>query len=246
MASANSTRPELEEEAWDKLAGRLYYQSASFGKLDAFIALREGVCQLDEELHANWDENQIYCVDHYLGKETVQNLLAFRFSNGIFEPLWNKNNIDNIQFNVCEEVDVGDRGGFYDGSGVIRYMMQNHMFQIQPYQGIGFLFQAKVPGPTLTLQKGGMRFSYGDVFKASRYTGCEVMVYSCTHGDATLVSRSDLVTAAWKVAQPIMDYWEAARRRSFQTTSAEHGGRSQLQSCLNATDASGSGSSRQT
>ena len=306
---------------------------------------------LDEELHTNWEENQIYRVDHYLGKETVQNLLAFRFSNGIFEPLWNKNNIDNIQFNVCEEVDVGDRGGYYDSSGVIRDMMQNHMFQmlaylcmeppssfesdairnekakvlnsiriytpeevgenfvrgqygpslnddgtmakpgyrqakdvnpesktetfaagklfidnwrwegvpiylrsgkglwkrgteivvefkkapaslfqgtpvsnltsnrlifqIQPYQGIELLIQAKVPGPTLTLEKVDMRFSYGDSFKASRYTGYEVMIYSCTHGDATLFSRSDLVAAAWKVAQPVMDHWKSAPAPEF-------------------------------
>ena len=81
----------------------------------------------------HWDENQIYRVDHYLGKETVQNLLAFRFANGMFEPLWNKHNIDNIQFNVCEEVDVGARGSYYDKSGVLRDMMQNHMFQMLAY-----------------------------------------------------------------------------------------------------------------
>jgi len=306
---------------------------------------------LNEELHANWDESQIYRVDHYLGKETVQNLMAFRFANGIFEPAWNKNFIDNIQFNVCEEVDVGDRGGYYDTSGVVRDMMQNHMFQmlaylcmeppasfapdairnekanllnsvriydrngvaknfvrgqygpslnpdgtvaqpgyrqakdvnpqsktetfaagklwidnprwegmpiylrsgkalwkrgteivvefkkasqeifqgtrvteltpnrllfqIQPYQGIELLFQAKIPGPTLTLQKVDMRFSYGDAFKASRYTGYEVMLYSCTHGDATLFSRSDLVTAAWEIAQPILDYWSSTPAPDF-------------------------------
>ena len=306
---------------------------------------------LNAELHANWEESQIYRVDHYLGKETVQNLMAFRFANGIFEPLWNKNYIDNIQFNVCEEVDVGDRGGYYDSSGVIRDMMQNHMFQmlaylcmeppasfepdavrnekaqllnsvriydqkevarnfvrgqygpslnpdgtvgkpgyrqakdvnplsstetfaagkllidnwrwdgvpiylrsgkglwkrgteivvqfkkapqatfrgtrvteltsnrlvfqIQPCQGIELLFQAKVPGPTLTLQKVDMHFDYGDAFKASRYTGYEVMLYSCTHGDATLFSRSDLVTAAWEIAQPILDHWSSTPATDF-------------------------------
>lgn len=299
--------------------------------------------QLNEEVLAYWDEDQIYRIDHYLGKETVQNLLMFRFSNGMFEPLWNKNNIDNIQFNVCEEVDVGTRGGYYDGSGVLRDMMQNHMFQmlaylcmeppssfaadairnekakllnsvrifkpeevpknfvrgqygatknddgtvkpgyretpnvnpesntetfaagklfidnwrwegvpiylrsgkalwkrgteivvefkkapialfsntpvervssnrlifnIQPVQGIELLFQAKVPGPLLGLQKVDMRFSYGDAFNVSRYTGYEVMIYSCTNGDATLFSRGDLVEAAWKIAQPILDYWK--------------------------------------
>src|SRR5271157_3772304 len=89
--------------------------------------------QLNKEVLAHWDENQIYRVDHYLGKETVQNLLAFRFSNGMFEPLWNKNNIDNIQFNVAEAVDVEGRGAYYDQSGVLKDMMQNHMFQMLAY-----------------------------------------------------------------------------------------------------------------
>ncbi len=301
--------------------------------------------QLNKDVLAHWDENQIYRVDHYLGKETVQNLLAFRFSNGMFEPLWNKNYIDNIQFNVSEAVDVEGRGGYYDSSGVLRDMMQNHMFQmlaylcmetpgsfgsdairnekakllqsvrnytpeevaryvvrgqygpqlddkgqivkpgyrqekdvnpesktetyaaaryhidnwrwegvpiylrsgkalwkrgteivvefkkapqvifrgtpvrqlganrlifhIQPFQGIEIQFHAKTPGPTLQLQPVNMRFSYGDSFKASRYTGYEVMIYSCSHGDATLFSRGDLVEAAWNIAQPLMDYWNA-------------------------------------
>lgn len=296
--------------------------------------------KLNKEVLANWDETQIYRVDHYLGKETVQNLLAFRFSNGMFEPLWNKNYIDNIQFNVSEAVDVEGRGGYYDSSGVLRDMMQNHMFQmlaylcmevpgsfepdairnekakllqsvrhytpeevdqncvrgqygpsldkpgyrqekdvnpqsktetyaackffvdnwrwegvpiylrsgkalwkrgteivvefkkapevifrgtpvqglgpnrlifhIQPYQGIEIQFQAKIPGPRLTLQPVHMKFGYGEAFKANRYTGYEVMIYSCSHGDATLFSRGDLVEAAWRVAQPILDRWKEA------------------------------------
>jgi glucose-6-phosphate 1-dehydrogenase len=301
--------------------------------------------KLNEDVLAHWHENQIYRVDHYLGKETVQNLLAFRFSNGMFEPLWNKNYIDNIQFNVSEAVDVEGRGGYYDSSGVLRDMMQNHMFQmlaylcmevpgsfepdairnekakllqsvrnytpeevsrfvvrgqygpsldaegkpqkpgyreekdvnpesktetyaaarfhidnwrwegvpiylrsgkalwkrgteiivefkkapevifrgtpvqslgpnrlifhIQPYQGIEIQFQAKIPGPRLHLQPVNMKFGYGDAFKASRYTGYEVMIYACSHGDATLFSRGDLVEAAWRVAQPLMDHWSA-------------------------------------
>jgi glucose-6-phosphate 1-dehydrogenase len=263
----------------------------------------------------------------------------------MFEPLWNKHHIDNIQFNVAEAVDVEGRGGYYDSSGVIRDMMQNHMFQmlaylcmevpgsfdahairnekaklleavrvyspreveryavrgqygpqlddqgrvlkpgyrqekdvapdsktetfaavrlhidnwrwegvpiylrsgkalwkrgteiivelkkapqvlfrntpvrsldanrlifhIQPTQGIEVQFHAKIPGPTLQLQPVNMRFGYGEAFKASRYTGYEVMIYSCSHGDATLFSRGDLVEAAWCVAQPILDHWKA-------------------------------------
>ena len=86
--------------------------------------------ELNREVLAHWGEDQIYRVDHYLGKETVQNLLAFRFSNGMFEPLWNKDHIDNIQFNVAESVNVEGRGGYYDQSGVLRDMLQNHMLQM--------------------------------------------------------------------------------------------------------------------
>lgn len=304
----------------------------------------ESALRLNDEILRHWREDQIFRVDHYLGKETVQNLLAFRFSNGVFEPLWNARHIDNIQFNVCESVDVQGRGGYYDHSGVLRDMIQNHMFQmlsylcmetpssfeadairdekarvlqavriykpeevpqyvvrgqygpsfrddgqpdkpgyrqekdvkpdsgtetfaaiklhidnerwsgvpiylrsgkalwkrgteivvtfktapasvfrgtqveklepnrlifhIQPKQGIELVFQAKTPGPTLQLQKVDMSFNYGNAFKASRYTGYEVMFYSCMRGDATLFSRGDLVKAAWEIAQPLLDYWK--------------------------------------
>jgi glucose-6-phosphate 1-dehydrogenase len=89
--------------------------------------------ELNKQLLAHWKEGQIYRIDHYLGKETVQNLLAFRFSNGIFEPLWNKHHIDHIQFSVAETVGVEGRGGYYDTSGVLRDMIQNHMFQMLAY-----------------------------------------------------------------------------------------------------------------
>ena len=89
--------------------------------------------ELNKQLLAHWDEEQIYRIDHYLGKETVQNLLAFRFSNGMFEPLWNKNHIDHIQFSVAETVGVEGRGKYYDTSGVLRDMIQNHMFQMLAY-----------------------------------------------------------------------------------------------------------------
>ena len=306
---------------------------------------------LNRQLLHNWDESQIYRIDHYLGKETVQNLLAFRFSNGMFEPLWNSNHIDNIQFSVCESVDVEGRGGYYDSAGVLRDMVQNHMlqmlayvcmeaprsfspeairdekakllesvhiysasevpehfvrgqygpscdsqgrqlkpgyrqekdvapqsttetyaagrlsidnwrwsgvpiyvrsgkalckrsteivvqfkcpplslfqgtpvdhlsanrlvFHIQPYQGIELLFQAKIPGQVMQLQTVDMRFSYGDIFKATRSTGYEILIHACTHGDTTLFSRGDLVESAWKIVQPVLDYWKIAPAPDF-------------------------------
>ncbi len=88
---------------------------------------------LNREILTYWQESQVYRIDHYLGKETVQNLLAFRFANGMFEPLWNRTHIDHIQITATEQVGVEWRGGYYDKSGVIRDMIQNHLFQMMAY-----------------------------------------------------------------------------------------------------------------
>ena len=300
--------------------------------------------ELNRQLLAHWQEDQIYRIDHYLGKETVQNVLAYRFANELFEPLWNRQHVDHIQFTVSEAVSVEGRGGYYDKAGVLRDMIQNHMlqmlayvcmepptsfaaddvrnekskvlravrpftpeaalrdtvrgqygpgkkadgspcpayrdepgvnpqsqtetfaalklhidnwrwegvpiylrsgkalwkrgtevvvqfkappaslfrgtsagapsanrliFHIQPDQAIEAIFQAKTPGPLVRLQPVNMRFSYGESFRASRGTGYEVMRYSSMTGDPTLFSRTDLVEAAWRVAQPILDTWAA-------------------------------------
>jgi glucose-6-phosphate 1-dehydrogenase len=311
----------------------------------------ESARQLNQEVLAHWSEDHIYRVDHYLGKETVQNLLAFRFSNGIFEPLLHKNYVDNVQFNIAEAVDVQKRGEYYERSGVLRDMIQSHMFQmlaylcmgapdslepdairsektkllqavrvyspdevaryvvrgqygpeiddlghvvspgyrqeqdvdpdsdtetyaaarfhidnerwegvpvylrsgkalwkrgteivvefkkapdalfrstpvqrlganrlifhIQPNQGIEMHFYAKIPGPTLQLQPVHMGFGYEDAFRSSRFTGYEVMIYSCSHGDSTLFSSGEFVEAAWRVAQPILDTWSATQAPAF-------------------------------
>lgn len=88
---------------------------------------------LNREMLKYWREDQVFRIDHYLGKETVQNLMAFRFSNGMFEPLWNRNFVDHVQFTVSESVGVEGRGGYYETSGVMRDMIQNHMFQMLAY-----------------------------------------------------------------------------------------------------------------
>ncbi len=76
------------------------------------------------------DEHQLYRIDHYLGKETVQNILVLRFANGMFEPIWNRNHIDHVQITVDEKLDVGRRGSFYDATGALRDMVPNHLFQL--------------------------------------------------------------------------------------------------------------------
>jgi len=86
--------------------------------------------KLNELLHGIFEESQIYRIDHYLGKETVQNILAFRFANAMFEPIWNRNYIDSVQITVSEQLGVENRGNYYETAGALRDMIQNHLFQL--------------------------------------------------------------------------------------------------------------------
>ena len=96
--------------------------------------------ELNERIQRNFKESQIYRIDHYLGKETVQNILMFRFANAIFEPIWNRNYIDNIQITIAESIGIEHRGGYYDRSGALRDMFQNHM--------LGMLALVAMEGPS--------------------------------------------------------------------------------------------------
>jgi glucose-6-phosphate 1-dehydrogenase len=90
----------------------------------------ESARKLNAELSRSLRESQIYRIDHYLGKETVQNILAFRFANGIFEPIWNRRYVDHVQMTVAEAAGIGTRGNYYDKAGALRDIVQNHMFQL--------------------------------------------------------------------------------------------------------------------
>src|SRR5687767_2747139 len=85
---------------------------------------------LNRQVLSVLDESQVYRIDHYLGKETVQNVLAFRFANGMFEPIWNRNYIDYVQITASEDIGIGRRAGYYDSSGALRDLVQNHMLQL--------------------------------------------------------------------------------------------------------------------
>ena len=91
---------------------------------------RASAAELDARLRRTFAEDSIYRIDHFLGKETVQNMLVFRFANPSFEPVWNRNYIDHVQITVAEEIGIGSRAGFYEGVGVVRDMLQNHLLQL--------------------------------------------------------------------------------------------------------------------
>ena len=91
---------------------------------------RETAIELNRIISESFDETQVYRIDHYLGKETVQNILFFRFANSIFEPLWNRRYIDHVQITVAESLGIENRARFYDSAGVIRDIVQNHLMQL--------------------------------------------------------------------------------------------------------------------
>ncbi|MSN25354.1 MAG: glucose-6-phosphate dehydrogenase [Geobacter sp.] len=142
------------EEQWGVRANRVYYLAIPPTVMEPAAAMlkRLGVCRdcardrlvvekpfgrdllsaqaLNAFLNGMFVESQIYRIDHYLGKETVQNILAFRFANSLFEPVWNRSYIDHVQITVAETVGVEERGEYYDQAGALRDMVQNHLLQI--------------------------------------------------------------------------------------------------------------------
>jgi len=152
--SAFTDKIKAHEEAWKKEANVLYYLAVApqffpiiaenIGKnklCDSITKTRiviekpfghdiESAKELNKLLMGIFNEKQIYRIDHYLGKETVQNIMAFRFANSLFEPQWNRNYIDHVQISVSEKLGVEDRGDYYEGSGALRDMIQNHILQL--------------------------------------------------------------------------------------------------------------------
>lgn len=129
-----STAPQFYEQAIEQL-GKSGLAEENGGQRRVIIEKPFGTDlasaqHLNTVTHQVFRERQVYRIDHYLGKETVQNLLVLRFANTIFEPVWNRNYIDHVQITVAEEVDVGSRGAYYDTAGVIRDMFQNHLLQL--------------------------------------------------------------------------------------------------------------------
>jgi glucose-6-phosphate 1-dehydrogenase len=312
---------------------------------------------LNQTLQAAFDEDQIYRIDHYLGKETVQNILTYRFANSTVEPIWNHRYIDHMQITVAESIGVESRGGYYDKAGALRDMVPNHLLallstvtmepansldgnavrdeqakilraiqpilpeqvltqvvrgqygeatlanggtaiayrdeervapysatetfvamkvmidswrwagvpfylrtgkrlpgryteivvqfkeapnmmfrdallrreqvppntlvlRIQPNEGIGMSFNAKVPSPIPQISPVEMDFSYSDYFGDGPTTGYETLLYECMNGDPTLFKRADVIESSWELVEPILDVWSALPPRNFPNYAA--------------------------
>lgn len=140
----------------------------------------ESAMALNRKILSIFEEDQVYRIDHYLGKETLQNLLAFRFSNGFFEPLWNHNYIDYVEITAAESLGVGSRGRYYDTSGALRDMLQNHLFHVAGVTAMEppSIFSADtVRNETVKVFQSFRPMSQGDVGKhviRGQYTAAKV------------------------------------------------------------------------
>jgi glucose-6-phosphate 1-dehydrogenase len=128
---------------------------------------------LNRELLEVLDESQIYRIDHYLGKETVQNILVFRFANAIFEPIWNRRYIDHVQITVAESVGVGTRGGYYDTAGALRDMVPNHLFQ---------LLALIAMEPPISFEADAVRNEKGKIYQAVNPIDPDEVLYEAVRG----------------------------------------------------------------
>jgi glucose-6-phosphate 1-dehydrogenase len=126
----------------------------------------QSAIELNDSLQKDWKEEQLYRIDHYLGKETVQNVLVTRFTNGIFEPLWNRNYVDHVEITSAESIGVEKRGNYYEGSGALRDMIQNHLLQV-----VGLIAME----PPTSMQSDAIRNETVKVFQSLRpYTESDI------------------------------------------------------------------------
>jgi len=148
----------------------------------------ESAAALDATIHAAFDEDSIYRIDHYLGKETVQNVLALRFANAIFEPVWNRQYVDHIQVTVAESLGVGHRGGFYETAGALRDIVQNHVMQV-----LGITLME----PPATVDAHGIRDEKVKLLKAIEIMDEDQVVTSSVRGQ---------YDAGWVEGEPVIGY----------------------------------------
>jgi glucose-6-phosphate 1-dehydrogenase len=169
--------------------------------------------ELNRTIHEALDEKQVYRIDHYLGKETVQNIMVFRFANSVFEPIWNRRYVDHVQITAAETVGVENRGGYYEKSGVVRDMFQNHLLQLLCLTAmeppVGFSADAVRDEKTKLLKAvrpiaidAVAEAAIGGQYEAGRIGGREVPGYSDEPGVA-----KDSTTPTYAAIRYFIDNW---------------------------------------
>ena len=170
--------------------------------------------ELNRTLGQSFDESQIFRIDHYLGKETVQNILAFRFANPLFEPIWNRRYVDYVTITVAEEVGVGHRGGYYDKAGALRDMVQNHLMQLlclvamEPMVSFDAdeirnkkvdVLHAVRPIPRGAVQKFAVRGQYGPgILRGDKVRGYRREVHVSSHSRTESFAALELFVDNWR------------------------------------------------
>ncbi|MGY2892039.1 glucose-6-phosphate 1-dehydrogenase [Deinococcus sp. UYEF24] len=172
-----STPPSLFEPISAGL-GRLGLQDESEGWRRIIIEKPFGTTletarHLNDAIHGVWDESQVYRIDHYLGKETVQNLMAIRFGNAIFEPIWNRSYVDHVQITAAEDLGLEGRAGYYEEAGIIRDMLQNHLMQ---------LFTLVAMEPPVAFDEGAIRDEKVKVLRAVKPIPASQVKFSAVRG----------------------------------------------------------------
>ena len=161
--------------------------------------------KLNQQVHEYFDESQIYRIDHYLGKETVQNLLVYRLANAFIESSWNRDRIEAVQITVGEDLGVGTRAQYYDHSGALRDMVQNHLTQLLTLVAMAIYLDIKKPGAPLRLERIPLRFTYDDHFDQKMPGAYQTLLLDVLKGDQTLFVHGDEVEESWRVYKPLID-----------------------------------------
>lgn len=149
----------------------------------------ESALFLNSQLTKYFKESQIYRIDHFLGKETVQNILAFRFANGIFEPLWNRNYIDRVEITAVENIGIERRGGYYEGAGALRDMVQNHLVQ---------LLALCAMEPPVSYNQKDLRDEVVKVYKAFKPLSQKDLEDSVVRGQYTSSQRGNAIVQSYR------------------------------------------------